>query len=81
MQMIQLILSAPTVFVCVSLLLGIGAAHAARRGPRPGLDPARGGDHVCGGQPHGGGGSAHPHGTAGGRDEGVCPPGHQLAAS
>lgn len=61
------------------VLEGVRAAHPARRGPGPGLDPPRWGDHVRGSQSNGGRGSADSHRSAGGRYEGIGPPGHQLA--
>lgn len=59
---------------------GVGAAQPAGGGHRAGVDAPGWGDHVCGGEPHGRGRAAHPHRAAGGRHEGVSPPGHQLAA-
>lgn len=59
---------------------GVWAPQSARSGHRPGLDPSGRRDHVCGSEPDGRGGPAHPHGAAGGRHEGVGSPGHQLAA-
>ena len=58
---------------------GVWASESARSGDRFGLDSLRWGNHVRGGESDGWRRPVNSDRPAGGRHEGVCPPGYQLA--